>query len=381
MENTRSLKIFIIGPAFPLRGGPAQFNENLCLELNKEGHDAQIISYKLQYPNFLFPGSSQFEKSGSAPLGIKIHTILNTINPFNWLMVARFIRKQKPDFILFRYWLPFFGPCLGTIGKLVKSHTKVLALTDNIIPHEKRIGDHVFTKYFVKNCDGFIAMSKVVLNDLSIFTQNLNKAYSPHPMYENYGDLISIDLARKKLNLNPHDKIILFFGLIRHYKGLDILLEALAAPEIRSQGVKLLIAGEFYDDKNFYLQLIKKLNLQDCVIVHDKFIPNDEVRDYFCASNLVAQTYRNATNSGVTMVGYFYEKPMLVTNVGGLSEIVPNEVCGYVVENNCALISEKVVDFFANDRENEFVKNVKIEKKKYEWTEFINSLLTLYNRC
>ena len=381
MENTRSLKIFIIGPAFPLRGGPAQFNENLCLELNKEGHDAQIISYKLQYPNFLFPGSSQFEKSGSAPLGIKIHTILNTINPFNWLMVARFIRKQKPDFILFRYWLPFFGPCLGTIGKLVKSHTKVLALTDNIIPHEKRIGDHVFTKYFVKNCDGFIAMSKVVLNDLSIFTQNLNKAYSPHPMYENYGDLISIDLARKKLNLNPHDKIILFFGLIRHYKGLDILLEALAAPEIKNQGVKLLIAGEFYDDKNFYLQLIKKLNLQDCVIVHDKFIPNDEVRDYFCASNLVAQTYRNATNSGVTMVGYFYEKPMLVTNVGGLSEIVPNEVCGYVVENNCALISEKVVDFFANDREKEFVKNVKIEKKKYEWIEFINSLLTLYNRC
>lgn len=381
MENTRSLKIFIIGPAFPLRGGPAQFNENLCLELNKEGHDAQIISYKLQYPNFLFPGSSQFEKSGSAPLGIKIHTILNTINPFNWLMVARFIRKQKPDFILFRYWLPFFGPCLGTIGKLVKSHTKVLALTDNIIPHEKRIGDHVFTKYFVKNCDGFIAMSKVVLNDLSIFTQNLNKAYSPHPMYENYGDAISIDLARKKLNLNPHDKIILFFGLIRHYKGLDILLEALAAPEIKNQGVKLLIAGEFYDDKNFYLQLIKKLNLQDCVIVHDKFIPNDEVRDYFCASNLVAQTYRNATNSGVTMVGYFYEKPMLVTNVGGLSEIVPNEVCGYVVENNCALISEKVVDFFANDREKEFVKNVKIEKKKYEWIEFINSLLTLYNRC
>ena len=381
MENTRSLKIFIIGPAFPLRGGPAQFNENLCLELNKEGHDAQIISYKLQYPNFLFPGSSQFEKSGSAPQDIKIHTILNTINPFNWLMVARFIRKQKPDFILFRYWLPFFGPCLGTIGKLVKSHTKVLALTDNIIPHEKRIGDHIFTKYFVKNCDGFIAMSKVVLNDLSIFTQNLNKAYSPHPMYENYGDPISIDLARKKLNLNPHDKIILFFGLIRHYKGLDILLEALAAPEIRNQGIKLLIAGEFYDDKNFYLQLIKKLNLQDCVIVHDKFIPNDEVRDYFCASNLVAQTYRNATNSGVTMVGYFYEKPMLVTNVGGLSEIVPNEVCGYVVENNCALISEKVVDFFANNRENEFVKNVKIEKKKYEWIEFINSLLTLYNRC
>ena len=374
------MKISIFSAFYPFRGGIAQFNARLVRSLEKE-NEVTAFTFKKQYPNFLFPGSSQFEKSGSAPLGIKIHTILNTINPFNWLMVARFIRKQKPDFILFRYWLPFFGPCLGTIGKLVKSHTKVLALTDNIIPHEKRIGDHVFTKYFVKNCDGFIAMSKVVLNDLSIFTQNLNKAYSPHPMYENYGDLISIDLARKKLNLNPHDKIILFFGLIRHYKGLDILLEALAAPEIKNQGVKLLIAGEFYDDKNFYLQLIKKLKLQDHVIVHDKFIPNDEVRDYFCASNLVAQTYRNATNSGVTMVGYFYEKPMLVTNVGGLSEIVPNEVCGYVVENNCALISEKVVDFFTKDREKEFVKNVKIEKKKYEWIEFINSLLTLYNRC
>ena len=264
--------------------------------------------------------------------------------------------------------------------KIGKEQLAVLVI-DNLRYDQWKMVEPIFTKYFVKNCDGFIAMSKVVLNDLSIFTQNLNKAYSPHPMYENYGDAISIDLARKKLNLNPHDKIILFFGLIRHYKGLDILLEALAAPEIKNQGVKLLIAGEFYDDKNFYLQLIKRLNLQDCVIVHDKFIPNDEVRDYFCASNLVAQTYRNATNSGVTMVGYFYEKPMLVTNVGGLSEIVPNEVCGYVVENNCALISEKVVDFFANNRENEFVKNVKIEKKKYEWIEFINSLLTLYNRC
>lgn len=353
----------------------------MCAELNKAGHDAQIISYSLQYPNFLFPGSSQYETSGEAPVGIKIHTRINTINPLNWLRVALFIRKQKPDFILFRYWLPFFGPCLGTIGRLVKSKTKVLALTDNIIPHEKRFGDSLFTKYFVNSCDGFIAMSKTVLHDISKFSQNTNKAYSPHPMYETYGKAVSMQEARQKLNLNQDDKIILFFGLIRHYKGLDILMEAMSHPEIKKQNIKLLIAGEFYEDKQPYFDLIEKHQLQKNIILHDTFIPNEDVRYYFCASNLVGQTYRNATNSGVTMVGYYYEKPMLVTNVGGLAEIVPNEKCGYVVENSVSIISEKILDYFMNDRENAFTKHVIQEKKKYEWTEFINSLLTLYNNC
>jgi len=371
-------KIFIIGPAYPLRGGPAQFNENLCAELNKAGHDAQIISYSLQYPNFLFPGSSQFETSGQAPAGIKIHTLINTVNPFNWFKVARFIKKEKPDFILFRYWLPFFGPALGTIGRLVKSKTKVLALTDNIIPHEKRFGDKPFTKYFVNSCHGFIAMSKTVLNDISKFSDTKNKAYSPHPMYETYGPAVSMEEARKKLNLNANDKIILFFGLIRHYKGLDILMEAMAHPEIKKQNIKLLIAGEFYEDKQPYLDLIQKHSLQAQVILHDKFIANDEVRYYFCASNLVAQTYRNATNSGVTMVGYFYEKPMLVTNVGGLAEIVPDNKCGYVVETSVPKISEKIIEYFSQNKEVEFTQNVRVEKKKYEWTEFIRVLLNLY---
>lgn len=375
------LKIFIIGPAFPLRGGPAQFNENLCAELIKAGHNAQIISYSLQYPNFLFPGSSQFEKSGQAPKDIKIHTLINTVNPLNWIKVAAFIKKEKPDFILFRYWLPFFGPSLGTIAKLVRSKTKVLALTDNIIPHEKRIGDKAFTNYFINNCDGFIAMSKTVLNDISKFTHNPNKVYSPHPMYETYGKAIEQKEARAKLGLSENDKIILFFGLIRHYKGLDILLEAMSHPEIKKLNIKLLIAGEFYEDKQPYFDIIKKHNLKDQIILHDKFIANEDVRDYFCACNLVAQTYRNATNSGVTMVGYYYEKPMLVTNVGGLTEIVPDNKCGYVVELSIPKISEKIIDFFKNNREAEMSANVAVEKKNYEWKEFINTLLKLYNMC
>lgn len=375
------LKIFIIGPAFPLRGGPAQFNENLCAELVKAEHDAQIISYSLQYPNFLFPGSSQYETTGKAPAGIKIHTLINTVNPINWIKVAHFIRKEKPDFILFRYWLPFFGPCLGTIAKLVRSKTKVLALTDNIIPHEKRFGDKLFTNYLVHNCDGFIAMSKTVLNDISKFSSTPNKAYSPHPMYEMYGKAVSKTEARKKLGLDENDKIVLFFGLIRHYKGLDILMEAMAHPSVKTQNIKLLIAGEFYEDKQPYLYLIEKSGLKDTVFLHDKFISNEDVKYYFCASDLVAQTYRNATNSGVTMVGYYYEKPMLVTNVGGLAEIVPDEKCGYVVKPEPAEISQKILDYFNNGREAEFTANVVIEKKKYEWQEFINTLLNLYNKC
>lgn len=381
IADNRSLKIFIIGPAYPLRGGPAQFNENLCAELNKAGHDAQIISYSLQYPNFLFPGSSQFETSGQAPSGIKIHTLINSINPLNWLRVASFINKQQADFILFRYWLPFFGPCLGSIGRLVKNKTKVLALTDNIIPHETRPGDKAFTKYFVKSCRGFIAMSKKVLSDIQKFSDNPHKVYSPHPMYETYGTAVSMSVARQRLGLSENDKIVLFFGLIRHYKGLDILLEAMAKNQIKAQGIKLLIAGEFYEDKTPYLDLIKNLGLEENVILHDRFIANEDVRYYFCSSNLVAQTYRNATNSGVTMVGYFYEKPMLVTNVGGLAEIVPNQKCGYVTELSVNEIANNILDYFVNQREDAFTKNVQIEKKKYEWTTFINSLLTLYNSC
>jgi glycosyltransferase involved in cell wall biosynthesis len=257
----------------------------------------------------------------------------------------------------------------------------VLALTDNIIPHEKRAGDKAFTKYFVNNCDGFIAMSKTVLNDISKFSSNQNKAYSPHPMYETYGPPVSKAEARRKLGLNETDKIILFFGLIRHYKGLDLLMEAMAEEKIKRNSIKLLIAGEFYEDKQPYLDLIERYNLKENIILHDKFIANDEVRYYFCASDLVGQTYRNATNSGVTMVGYYYSRPMLVTNVGGLAEIVPDGKCGYVVEPKVELISEKIRDFFENEREAEFTQNVATEKKKYEWQEFINTLLNLYNKC
>jgi D-inositol-3-phosphate glycosyltransferase len=376
------MKIFIIGPAYPLRGGPAQFNENFCRALAKEGHDAQIISYSLQYPNFLFPGSTQYETSGKAPEDLQIHTKINTVNPFNWIGVARYIKKQKPDLLIFRFWLPFFGPSLGTIAKLVKRGTgiKVMALTDNVIPHEKRFGDKPFTSYFIKSCHGFITMSHKVYEDLSKFTSTQNKICTPHPMYETYGPKVSMTEARKKLGLGDNDKIIMFFGLIREYKGLDFLLEAMADERIKKAGIKLLVAGEFYEKREVYDELIKKNQLENSVILHTHFIPNEEVRYYFCASNLIAQTYRNATNSGVTMVGYYYEKPMLVTNVGGLAEIVPHGKAGYVVPTDVKAISDAIVDYFENQREAIYTQGVVEEKKKYEWKTFVDKVVNLYSR-
>lgn len=342
------------------------------------GHRASILSYSLQYPNFLFPGSSQYAKGSKAPEGIRIHSLINSINPFNWIKVARFIRSEKPDFILFRYWLPFFGPCLGSIGRMVRKHSTVLALTDNVLPHEKRIGDRLFTRYFIKSCDGFIAMSKKVLQDISGFDQNRPKVYSPHPMYETYGAAVGKQEARARLGLGEKERIVLFFGLIRHYKGLDILLEAMAHEAVRKAGIRLLVAGEFYEDPEPYKALIKARGLEQHVILHEKFIPNEELRYYFCASDLVAQTYRDATNSGVTMVGYYYERPMLVTNVGGLKEIVPDGSCGFVVEPKPEDVAEKMARFFNEGLETRMSAAVAEEKKKYEWPEFIRVLITLF---
>jgi D-inositol-3-phosphate glycosyltransferase len=371
------MKIFIIGPAYPLRGGPAQFNENLCSELTKAGHDAQIISYSLQYPSFLFPGSSQLEQGGTPP-ACTIHTLINTINPLSWIRTARFIRRQKPDFILFRYWLPFFGPSLGSIARLVRKSTVVLALTDNVIPHEKRPGDEVFTRFFLKGCHGFITMSRTVLNDLSRFTNNANKVYNPHPMYETYGEAVDKTEARELLGLKPGNRVVLFFGLVRQYKGLDLLLQAFSHEKVKNENIKLLVAGEFYEDKAPYLELIRQHGLEQTVILHDRFIANSEVRYYFSAADLVAQTYRHATNSGVTMVAYYYDRPVLVTNTGGLAEIVPDGKCGYVVEQDADAIAEKLADFFRANREAEFSGHVAVEKKKYEWRAFIEKLNELF---
>ncbi|MCX6296030.1 MAG: glycosyltransferase, partial [Bacteroidetes bacterium] len=306
----------------------------------------------------------------------------NSINPFNWLAISKYIKKENPDFVVFRYWLPFMGPCLGTIAKRIKKGTsiKVIAITDNVIPHEKRFGDNAFTKYFIKQCDGFIAMSKSVLYDLTEFTASDKKSFLPHPIYDIFGEKVDKEVAIKHLNLDIKEKYILFFGFIRKYKGLDLLLEAMADERIKRLGIKLIVAGEYYEDATYYNDIIRKNGLENNVILRTEYIASEEVRYYFCASDMVTQPYRTATQSGVTQIAYHFEKPMLVTNVGGLPEIVPHNIVGYVTDISSRSIADSIVDFYLNNREQEFTENTVIEKKRFLWSTFVSGLQDLYKK-
>jgi len=376
-----SKKIFILGPAWPLRGGLATFDELLCRSLNDAGHDARIISFSLQYPNFLFPGTTQYSSS-EAPKDIRIETKINSVNPFNWLSVGNYIKREKPDFLIIRYWLPFMGPALGTIARRAKKnrHTKILSIVDNAIPHEKRPGDKQFSNYFLKSVDGYLTMSHKVLADLEQFTKSDKKLFTEHPLYTSFGELTDKTKAREELKLDVNSNSLLFFGFIRRYKGLDLLLEAMADERVKNLGVKLIVAGEFYEDRNYYDEIIERLHLKDRLALHTDFIPDEEVFRYFSACDLVAQTYHNATQSGVTKVAIQFEKPSLVTDVGGLGEIIHHGKSGYVVPVDVRSIADAIVDFYENDREAGFVAATKIEKKKYGWDVMVNSIETLYRR-
>ncbi|TAH22670.1 MAG: glycosyltransferase [Cytophagales bacterium] len=378
--NSATKNILLVGPAHPLRGGIATFNEQLARSLQAQGHSVEILSFSLQYPDFIFPGTSQFTDE-PPPTDLKISSKMNAINPLNWLAIGNEYRKKKYDLIIFRFWLPLMSPCLGTIARLIRlgqpKSTKILAITDNVIPHEKRIGDKIFTKYFLAACDGFIAMAKAVMEDINLFEPKKPKVYTPHPIYDNYGEEISREQALKNLNLSPENQYILFFGLIRAYKGLDLLLEAFADKRLRHEKVKLIIAGEPYESMDKYAQIIEKYNLKTEIISHLHFIPTDQVANYFCAADLIAQPYKTATQSGVSQIAYHFNKPMLVTDVGGLAETVPHQKVGYVTSQNPTEIANYLVDFFENKRAEAFITAIKIEKKRFEWTTLIEKLVEL----
>jgi glycosyltransferase involved in cell wall biosynthesis len=369
------MNIAIIGPAHPLRGGLAAYDQRLATELNRQGHKAVIYSFSLQYPSFLFPGTTQYSDE-PAPPGLTIHTAINSINPLNWVKVGNSIKKKKYDLVIVRYWLPFMGPCLGTILRIVKGnkHTRVLCIADNVIPHEKRPGDEPFTKYFLKPVDRFVTMSKEVLQDLRTFTDK-PAVFNPHPLYDNYGDAIPKDVALKQLGLYAGDKHILFFGFIRKYKGLDILLDAMNDERIKSANIKLIVAGEYYDDRAGYEEQIKKHDLQDSVKLFTDFIPDSEVKNYFSAADIVVQPYKNATQSGITLVAYHFEKPMIVTNVGGLPEIVPDGKAGFVTAPDATEIASAILKFYEPNSIPTLEENLLTEKRKYSWDHFTKQLL------
>lgn len=379
-ETSHTKKIVIIGPAYPLRGGLASYDERLAKEFTLQGFNTIIYTFSLQYPGFLFPGTTQFS-SEAPPENINIKVCINSVNPLNWLKIGNELKKLKSDIIVVRYWLPFMGPCLGTILRIAKKnrYTKVVCIADNILPHEKRFGDKPFTKYFLKPVDAFITMSEKVLSDLRKFVPDKPAQYIAHPLYDNFGEKVSKEEARNKLKIKNDELIILFFGFIRKYKGLDILLNAMKILQVRqpaSGKIKLLIAGEFYEDKKFYMDLIEKLSVKDQLILRTDFIPDSEVKYYLCAADCIIQPYRNATQSGVTPLAYHFEIPMIVTNVGGLPSLVPDKKAGLVAEPDAADIAEKIFEYFQLG-EAFFLPHLREEKKRYSWSNMVKAIIQL----
>lgn len=375
------MKVIIIGSAYPLRGGGiSTFNERMARAFMEAGHQVKIYNFSLQYPNFLFPGKTQYSEE-DPPEGLDIVTCINSVNPFNWIKVGNIIRKEHADLAIIRYWIPFMAPCLGTIARRLKKNrkTKVIAITDNVIPHERRPGDKVLTRYFLKPVDGFLVMSDSVLKDLELFDKKKPRKLSLHPLYDNFGTPVGMKEAREKLGLDPNGKYLLFFGLIRDYKGLDILLKALADERLKKAGVRLIVAGEFYDEYEKYTRLADELEVAHRVQMDNEFIPNSDVYLYFCASDIVVQPYKSATQSGVTQVAYHFNKPMIVTGVGALPQMVPDGKVGFVTEVDPGEIADAVHRFYNEDKEEEFTGNVKEEKRKYSWEKFVDAIGELYN--
>lgn len=370
-------RVIIIGPAHPLRGGLATFNQRLAKEFNDQGHDCSICSFSLQYPDFIFPGTTQYTDE-PAPENLLIHTRINSINPFNWIRTGNWLRKQQPDLVIVRFWLPLMGPALGTILRRVRKnkHTKIICIADNVIPHEKRPGDKPFTRYFLKSCDAFITMSEKVMSDLRLFEKNKPAQLVAHPLYDNFGAILPKMEARKQLGLPGNERIILFFGFIRNYKGLDLLLEAMADQRIKESGIKLLVAGEFYEDEKPYREQIEKSGIAGQLYLHTDFIPDSEVKYYLCAADAVIQPYRNATQSGVTPLAYHFEKPMVVTNVGGLPSLVPDQKVGLVIEPEPAAIAGGILRFYQLG-EDYFIPHLRSEKEKYSWASLVQAITKL----
>ncbi|MBX6381316.1 MAG: glycosyltransferase, partial [Thermoflavifilum aggregans] len=321
--------IGIIGTAYPFRGGLAAYNERLArafqqmpVQAGETPHQLMIYTFTVQYPAILFPGKTQYAE-GPAPADLQIIRCIHSLNPVNWMRTGNFISQQKHDLIIVKYWLPFMAPCLGTIMRMIRRnhHTRIICILDNVIPHEHHVLDEALTRYFLKPVDAFVAMSQQVLHDLRHFTQKPARLV-PHPVYDVYGTVVDKITACQQLGLDPQKRYALFFGFIRAYKGLDLLLQAFAEASVRElKDVQLIVAGEFYESPDSYLRLIQQLQLQDRVILHTHFIRDEEVKYYFSAADVVIQPYRSATQSGITQIAYHFEKPMIVTRVGGLSEM------------------------------------------------------------
>ncbi|HTY11878.1 MAG TPA: glycosyltransferase [Bacteroidota bacterium] len=370
------MNIIILGTAYPLRGGIAHYIALLYTHLRKR-HHVEVVSFKRQYPKILFPGKSQ-EEEGDPGLPVTSEQLMDSVNPLNWIRVGLALRRRNPDLVIFKYWLPFFGPCFGTICALIKygRKTRVVAICDNVIPHERRPGDRLFTWYAFKFVDGYIVQSDSVEKDLVATVDNPRYKKVPHPVYEIFGARLGKKDARAALNIRD-ERVILFFGYIRPYKGLHVMIDAMKELK-KSLRVKLLVVGEYYDDEEQYRWHISDAQVRDVVDVVSDYVPNEMVGKYFSAADAVMLPYLSATQSGIAQIAYNFDKPVIATDVGGLAEVVVDGVSGLVVPpNNPSRLAEAVLRFYNEGLEETLSAGAAREKKKYSWermTEAIEQL-------
>ena len=379
-ECSDTMKITILGPAHPYRGGLASIMEIMARTFQRRGDEVDIKTFTLQYPSLLFPGESQTVAT-PPPADLRICRCVNMMNPLNWVRVGRRIRRERPDFVLMKYWTPFMAPCFGTIARIARGngHTKVLCQIDNVEPHERHLTDKPFNRYYLHSVDGFVYMSEQVHSELRAYS-DAPALFSPHPLFENFGERVERSEACVRLGLDPANRYVLFFGLIRDYKGLDLLLDAWAQLRRagRTEGRRLIVAGEFYTAREPYLNRIADNGLQDEVLLHDRFIPDDDVKYYFSAADFVVQPYKTATQSGVTQIAYQFCVPMVVTKVGGLAEIVPDGRVGYVCEPTPEGVAGAIERMYEGDTLQRFRENCVEERRRFSWEEMCSRITELY---
>ena len=379
-ECSDTMKITILGPAHPYRGGLASIMEIMARTFQRRGDEVDIKTFTLQYPSLLFPGESQTVAT-PPPADLRICRCVNTMNPLNWVRVGRRIRRERPDFVLMKYWTPFMAPCFGTIARIARGngHTKVLCQIDNVEPHERHLTDKPFNRYYLHSVDGFVYMSEQVHSELRAYS-DAPALFSPHPLFENFGERVERSEACVRLGLDPANRYVLFFGLIRDYKGLDLLLDAWAQLRRagRTEGRRLIVAGEFYASRERYVRQIEELHLGEEVILHDFFVPDADVKYYFSAADVLVQPYKTATQSGVTQIAYQFCVPMVVTAVGGLPEIVPDGRVGYVCPPTAEGVAAAMDRMYEGDALKRFRENCVEERRRFSWEEMCSRVTELY---
>lgn len=369
------MRIAYLSTFYPFKGGIAQFNASLYKAFAEKGHEVKVFTFSLQYPGFLYPGKSQYVSPDENAEKIDSIEILNTINPFSYIKTAKKIKEFAPDLLIMKFWLPFFGPSLGYVSKRVGKKAKVIAILDNVIPHEKRIFDKTFTRYFLKRCHGYVVMSDAVKNDLYKFIPDAKVLFREHPLYNHFGEKTDKMTARKKLGVKENSKLILFFGLIRDYKGLDLLIEAFGKLD---DSYELLIAGESYGSFDKYTELINKSSLKSNIHLHNRYISDQEVSTFFSASDVSVLPYKSATQSGITSIAFHFELPVIATDVGGLKEIVQPGKYGLITDNpNSVEITQAIKNYFDNNLGEELRKNILIKKKEESWENFAEAMIKL----